>query len=179
MYIESDRLRLEPVLEEDFEKIMEWMNDLELTKYMQKPYFQTWKSMYDYCNAMQEPNMWLKIIVKDTGVHIGNISLKDNSAQKYYSEISIIIGDKSLHGKGYASEAIQALTDYCFKVRDIHCIQAGTVIDNLSCMKTFIKAGYKVDATLPERVYCHGLWRDIAILSKIRRQYDSRTKVLH
>ena len=165
--LETARTNLIPITPDDFALSMQWLNNPELTRWMQKPYFQTYKSMYKYFEAMQEPHLWLAIKTK-SGVHIGNISLKDNSADKYYSEISIIIGDTKYHGKGYASEAIKALTDYCFRVRGIHCIQAGAVSLNAACIRAFTHVGYEIETTLAQRVYCDGNWQNLVILSKFK-----------
>ena len=171
MYLIGERIDLVPITENDFELSMQWLNDLEVTKYMQKPYFQTHKSMCAYLDAMKEPNLWLKIFV-ETVKHIGNISLRDNSANKYYSEISVMIGDKDSWCCGYATEAIELLTDYCFRVRNIHKLRAGAVVDNIGCIKAFTKAGYTKETIEKEAVFAQGKFRDIVIMTYLKKDWE-------
>ena len=172
MYLIGSRIELIPNTEENFVSSMAWLNDLEVTKYMQKPYFQTFKSMYAYLEAMKAPNLWMGIYT-ETGKHIGNISLKDNSANKYYSEISVMIGNKDEWGKGYATEAITLLTDYCFRVRNIHKLRAGAVVDNVGCIKAFTNAGYRKETIEAEAVFCEGKFRDIVIMSYLKKEWEA------
>jgi RimJ/RimL family protein N-acetyltransferase len=109
------------------------------------------------------------IAVSAADMHIGNISLRDNSADKYYSEISIMIGDKQHWGKGYATEAIKLLTDYCFRVRNIHKVMAGAVSCNYFCIKAFESAGYLQETLELDSVFADGEYRNVVRLSKFKK----------
>jgi ribosomal-protein-alanine N-acetyltransferase len=178
----SERIYLRLVTPDDFERSMQWLNDQEVTRWMQKPYPMTYEKMYAYLTAMKEPNLYLAICLKVKGVtrmthkgvveydiHIGNISLRDNSADKYYSEISIMIGDKQQWGKGYAVEAIKLLTDYCFRVRNIHKVMAGAVSCNYACIKAFESAGYLQETLELDSVFADGEYRNVVRLSKFKK----------
>ena len=170
----SERLYLRLVTPDDFERSMRWLNDQEVTRWMQKPYPMTYEKMYAYFNAMKEPNLYLAICTKDDafplyGLYIGNISLRDNSADKYYSEISIMIGDKEQWGNGYAAEAIVLLTDYCFRKRNIHKVMAGAVSCNYACIKAFESAGYLQETLELDSVFADGEYRNVVRLSKFKK----------
>ena len=164
----SERLYLRLVTPDDFERSMQWLNDQEVTRWMQKPYPMTYEKMYDYLNAMKEPNLYLAICLQNDK-HIGNISLRDNSSDKYYSEISIMIGNKDCHGMGYGTEAIQTLTDYCFRKRNIHKVMAGAVSCNYACIKSFEKAGYLQETLELDSVFADGEYRNVVRLSKFKK----------
>lgn len=170
----GERIYLRLITPDDFGRSMEFLNDQQVTQYMQKPYPQTIESMESYYKAMQKPNLYLAICLIDTDIHVGNISLRDNSADKYYSEISIVIGDKEQWGKGYGTEAIKLLIDHCFRKRDIHKLRAGAVFQNKGCIKAFLNAGFNLESHEFEAVYSDGAWRDIAIMSMFKKDWEGR-----
>ncbi len=174
-FLIGERIYLRAIEPDDFEKIIGWLSDQENTKYMQHGiYPATMAEMEAYLKTMQKPNLYLAICLKkNPEKHIGNMTLYNNSQNKYYSEISIIIGDKEARGKGYAVEAIKLLIDHCFKKMDIHCLQAGAAETNTACICAFIKAGYKLEGKWRERVYSEGNWRDIAIMSILKNEWEA------
>jgi RimJ/RimL family protein N-acetyltransferase len=175
----GERIYLRLITPDDFERSMDWLNDQGLTRWMQKPYPQTLESMESYYKSMQNPNLYLAICLKEPDCesfdnrtiesesHIGNISLRDNSADKYYSEISIIIGEEQ--GKGYGTEAIKLLTEYCFKKRNIHKIMAGAVSCNYGCIKAFQKAGYIQESCELDGIFADGEYRNVVRMSIFKK----------
>lgn len=174
VFLPGDRIYLRKVEETDFSRSMEWLNDQETTRWMQNGIFpKTEKNMKAYYNSMQEPNLYLAIILKGQNRHIGNISLKNNKQSGYHSEVTIIIGDKSMWGKGYATEAIKMLSDHCFRRMDIHKLKAGAVVDNEACIKAFQKAGFTKEGTERQAVYSDGKYRDIHILTVLKTEWEA------
>jgi len=170
-FLRSKRLELRLVEDVDLWWSMNWLNDQEVTKWMQKPYPQTKESMEAYAKSMQDPHLYLAIYPSKTE-YIGNISLRDNRSYNYHSEISIMIGDKAAWGYGYATEAIALLTDYCFRVRNIHKLRAGAVVDNIGCVKAFVNAGYRKETIEEQAVYANGKYRDIVIMSYLKNDWE-------
>jgi ribosomal-protein-alanine N-acetyltransferase len=174
IFLTGERLYLRLVEKTDIPTSIEWLNDQETTKWMQNGlYPKTEKEMLAYYNSMQKPNLYLAIILKDGNRYIGNISLKNNSQNGYYSEVSIIIGDKSAWGKGYAPEAISLLAVHCFKRLNIHKLKAGAVVNNTACIRAFVRAGFHVEGTEREAVYSEGKFRDISVLALIRSDMEA------
>ena len=164
-YIEGKRVSLRLMEEADYWGTIGWLNDQEVTRWMQKPYPQTEQSMKAYAESMKDPNLYLAIYLNGQNKHIGNISMRDNRDYNYHSEISIVIGDKSEWGKGYATDAIKLLTDYCFNTRNIHKLRAGAVVCNEGCIKAFVGAGFRKETIESEAVYAQGKFRDIVIMT--------------
>ena len=64
------------------------------------------------------------VFLKDTDEHIGNASLNCIDELNKSAEVSIMIGDKTIWGKGYGSEIIQLLTDFAFEKLKLHRVWA-------------------------------------------------------
>lgn len=98
------------------------------------------------------------------GVYVGNISITNLDTLNRTAKISIFIWEQD---KGYGSKAIEALTEHLFKRLNIHRVEAQTYARNIPCIKSFEKAGYKLEAILKEAIYMEGGYNDIAVLKKL------------
>lgn len=67
-----------------------------------------------------------KIICNNSNCHIGNIKIGPINPHHNYADISYFIGEKSLWGKGIATEAIQLILKYAFEELKLHKVTAGT-----------------------------------------------------
>ena len=71
-------------------------------------------------------------------------------------EVGIMIGDRDSWGKGYASEAIKALSSYAFESLNLKKLTAGMYKENLGSQKAFLRSGFSVEGELvSERCYKH------------------------
>lgn len=58
--------------------------------------------------------------------------------------------DPAHHGKGYATEAIEQLTRYCFSCTNIARLQAQVLPENAASIRVLEKTGFTHEVTLPE-----------------------------
>lgn len=56
--------------------------------------------------------------------HIGNIALDTLDPKNKSGEISIMIGDRSVWGKGFATEAISVVSEFAFQLLGLHRLWA-------------------------------------------------------
>ncbi|MEM6428421.1 MAG: GNAT family N-acetyltransferase [Deinococcota bacterium] len=76
----------------------------------------------------------------DYGEYIGTIELYDLSRRS--ATLGIIIGERRYWGKGYGSEAIQALLHHAFTELKLDEIRLHTFADNLRAQACFKKVGF-------------------------------------
>lgn len=111
---------------------------------------QSW--IYDSC--------YLGIFLKENNELIGRIELchmswwDNNTGELAYKII------KKFRRKGFATEAIKILIDYCFKKLKYRKIYADTDQYNIPSQKTLIKAGFKLEGRIRERRKIKGKWLD-------------------
>ncbi len=136
--IESPRLNIVNFTGDHItDKYIAWLNDKELTRYSRHRYTKhTKKSCEDYLKSFQEtPNFFWAIIAKDnTYGHIGNINAYVDLVHTT-ADIGILIGEKSIHGKGFGLEAWMAVCDFLLEKQHIRKVTGGT----LSCNKPMIR----------------------------------------
>ncbi len=83
----------------------------------------------------------MAIRLKDSGVFIGHMGLKNGKLEKDGS-IELYFGlSKKFWNKGYGTEALKATISFCFDKIEIHRIFAGCDIDNLASASIVETAG--------------------------------------
>lgn len=154
--ITIDNIELRPLYEDNVtEEYVSWLNDHEITKYTEARYcHHTLKSVRDFvrrCN-LSDTVVFLGIFYE--GRHIGNIKSDINHLHKN-AGIGIIIGDRTLHGKGIGTSVITAFCDYLASDHKIYKINAGAYASNVSSIKVFQKAGFDIEYTKCKHIINH------------------------
>jgi RimJ/RimL family protein N-acetyltransferase len=80
--------------------------------------------------------------------HLGNIRLGPISWIHRRSEISLIIGEQTHWGKGYATEVIRRVTDFAHSELKLIKLVARIYAGNIPSRRAFLRAGYVEEARL-------------------------------
>jgi len=142
------------------ETYLSWLNNAEVNKYLEVRSAgvkdtQELAKYIESVNASDE-SLMLGIFLKEDELHIGNIKLGPIVTAHKRSEIGFLIGDKSCWGKGYATEAIKAISRYGIEELGLDKITGGCYENNLGSVKALLKAGFKHEATIPSHVVFEG-----------------------
>lgn len=73
---------------------------------------------------------------------IGCIDLFDFDPNNQRAGIGILIADELHRGKGYASEALEILCNYCFSILHLHQLYCNINADNIKSIHLFTKIGF-------------------------------------
>jgi RimJ/RimL family protein N-acetyltransferase len=144
LIIETQRLKIMPFSEEHLtEEYVRWLNDPEVVRYSEQRHHrhslescrEYWKSFIDSPHFF-----WAILKTGNEPEHIGNINayIDENNL---VADIGILIGKKSVWGKGYGFEAWNAVCDYLFKVVRVRKITAGTMAINHGMIRLMEKSG--------------------------------------
>jgi ribosomal-protein-alanine N-acetyltransferase len=105
-------------------------------------------------------NYLFAIIETSTQKHIGNIKLGPTNRHHHYADVSYFIGERAAWGKGYATEAIQLVTQFAFEKLDLHRVQAGVYASNVASAKALEKAGFELEAVFKQQLWSGSEWED-------------------
>jgi len=154
--LETSRLYLRPLTKSDVNfRYVAWLNDKQVNKYLESRLSRySMEDLIEYIGAVNKKKtaIMFGLFIKETGKHIGNIKIDDINLYHLNATIGILLGEKSEWGKGYASEAITAVTKFCFSQLELKKICAGCYESNLGSKKAFEKVGYKVEGFLRGQV---------------------------
>jgi len=89
------------------------------------------------------------------------------------AEIGYWIG-KPWWGRGYATEAVGALIDYCFSVAGFERVTCGHFVDNPASARVIAKLGFRFIGT--ERVWCEARQTEVETLKYERLRQDGVAK---
>lgn len=168
LYISGNTIYLRKLCLQDANKdYCNWLNDPRVNRFLESRY-QRWTvtKIKEYVKDINSSrsNLFLAIIRKDHGRHIGNIKLGPVNLRHKHCVIGIIIGDKSSWGKGFATEAIKLAKDYAFKTLKLQKLNAGVYSQNIGSLKAFQKAGFSVEGVQKKQYYCEGRYVDSILL---------------
>ncbi|MBR9977610.1 MAG: GNAT family N-acetyltransferase [Bacteroidetes bacterium] len=133
--ISSDRLLIRPLRIEDSRQVYAYRSNPDVVRY------QMWcpTSEQEVKRFIREqrglapgmPGIWYQFAIIESGNDrlIGDCGVLVPIDEPDVAELGLTLHPES-QGKGFATEALQALIDYCFHTLHVHCIIARTHPDN-------------------------------------------------
>ena len=142
--IDSSRIKLIPFGKEQLtEDYLSWLNDKETMRYSDQRFKNhSMESCREYWKSFNDsPNEFWAIIYKNEGhnKHVGNLTITIDPIH-LDADISILIGNRNVWGKGLGLEAWNAMIKYLFEKKQIEKVTAGTLITNKAMLKIMQKS---------------------------------------
>lgn len=165
IFIEGTRISLRPLVLKDLEgDYISWLNDPEVSAFNSHHTFPyTIEAARAYINDVKDlkRDLVLAIVTKESGRHIGNISLQNIDYISRTAEYAIMIGDKEYWGKGIATEASGLILAHGFNALNLHRIYCGTSNKNIAMQKTALALGFVQEGVRREAFFKSGEYVDI------------------
>jgi ribosomal-protein-alanine N-acetyltransferase len=137
-------------------RYLEWMSDPEILRFLEARFFSPIKinELISFVNRANLSNneVLAGIFIKDSGLHIGNIKIGPICKNHNRADLGFLIGDRSVWGMGYATEAIRAFTKFSFFEFRLAKITAACYLGNQGSASALIKAGFKQEGILSNHV---------------------------
>lgn len=172
----GERIYLSPKSceEEDIIKFTEWMNDFEITDYINNSSMLfSYESEKEWviASAKKSSPGNFNIIDLNTNRLIGSIGLEKFENVSRSAILGVFIGDNKYRSNGYGTEAIKLLLEYGFKYLNLHSIKL-TVLDvNVRAYKCYIKCGFKETGRDRETVYLNGKYHDLIHMDILESEF--------
>jgi [ribosomal protein S5]-alanine N-acetyltransferase len=173
--MESERIRLRPVLLSDADDMYEYNSDEETTRFIYDQHTdlnQTKKMIENY--YMKEPNGMYAIVLKETDKMIGTIEFRihewNNSGELGFTLNS------HFWGKGYMTEAGKLILELAFHTLALDRVYAGHDIRNGASGKLLGRLGMTYEGTLRRDQMVKGALTDTAHYSILKEEYLGSTK---
>ena len=128
------------------ENYVYWLNDYSITKFTEQKYFKhTFDSIKEFVTQKYESENDLLFGIFVKGKHIGNIKLGPINFYHLSAEVSFLIGEKKLWGKGIASVCTSTIVQYAVAQLGLKKITAGYYENNTGSAKVFQKCGFIIE----------------------------------
>lgn len=170
----SERLTLRP-LSSDFcsSRYVDWMNDPEVTKFMESGGGYTIKKLEKFLKEVENNQiLFWAILIKGTNKHIGNIKIDPVNMRHLTAEYGIMMGDREEWGKGYATEASQAVIEFCFDEIQLRKITLGVVKNHTAAVKMYQKIGFEVEGDLKKQVVYEDQYFDVLRMARFNKSIN-------
>jgi RimJ/RimL family protein N-acetyltransferase len=166
-FIPGNRLYLRPLELDDGPRVVEWMNDREVLRYLTKTIPINTFREEEFLRTLykDEKNLHLGIVVRDDHRLIGRVSLVKIDLISRTAELSLLIGDRSAWGKGYGLEADALMIRYGFDFLNLHKVYAYVLEGHLNSVRILEENGLKREGVLREHIYRDGRYHNVLLYS--------------
>lgn len=136
-----ERIRLRALEPQDVATLYQWENDTAIwvASNTQVPFSKFVLEQYiaaSHLDLHTNKQLRLMITTKE-GLDVGAIDLFDFDSQHQRAGIGILVAEKMDRGKGYATEALNLLIQYCFTQLHLHQLYCNITIDNEASIQLF------------------------------------------
>ncbi|SFQ41281.1 ribosomal-protein-alanine N-acetyltransferase [Psychrobacillus psychrotolerans] len=173
--LETERLILRKVTEEDIEDMYLYGSDEEVSKYV------TWNThetiadtkgfvefvLNKYENKQVSP--W-GIEYKENGKFIGTIDFVWWQPNHKIAEIGYVIS-KDYWGKGLTTEVAKELVKFGFEEMDLVRVQARCDVENIASARVMEKAGMTLEGIIRKGIFVKGEHRDLKMYSILKEEF--------
>ena len=173
--LRGDHIRLRPVQERDLEDLYSMMNNLE---YRGAFFPLGLHSEPKFRREFDEHGYWGKdegmlLVVDPDDEIVGEIEFFPITHYLVGFELSYLIFGEEHAGKGYATEAVQLLTEYLFARLRTNRLQLNIHPDNEPSRRVATKAGYTLEGVMRGCWFHGGTYHDLEIWSILRDELGS------
>jgi len=171
--LETERLQLRRVANDDVNEIFALRSDKETMKYIPRPLVKTKEDALEHIALIDskiENNEGINwaITLKNDPKLIGLIGHYRIKPEHYRAEIGYMLLPE-YHGKGIITEAIKEVVKYGFETMKLHSIEAVIDPENFISEKVLLKNGFVKEAHLRENECFEGRFLDTVIYSILNK----------
>jgi RimJ/RimL family protein N-acetyltransferase len=124
-----------------------WLNDPEIVRFSEQRHRRhDIESCRTYVDSFDHLDAHLWAICTSEGSHVGNISAH-RDLPNCTVDVGILIGEKSMHGRGFGTQAWRAVCDWLI-ASGARKVTAGAMEVNLPMLKVFERCGMIIEARL-------------------------------
>jgi len=174
--LNGERVSLVPFEESYLDLVRAWRSDPEVTRYWistAAPTEDQMRAWLEY-NRRRRTLTWL--IRDETGQPIGYTNLFDLHPLHRRAEVSLMIGDKSRWGQGYATEALRTLLRHAFASPadgglGLHKVYLEVFAENTPARRAYARCGFVEEGVRREDMFRDGAWHDHITMSILDREF--------
>tara|TARA_Y100001947_G_scaffold43741_1_gene36298 strand:+ start:20 stop:595 length:576 start_codon:yes stop_codon:yes gene_type:complete len=172
--LQGRTVALRPFLPGDIhERYLDWLADPEVNRYSQRlgaprPSAEEARA---YLSGLGDGEVVLGIHHPEYG-HVGNVKYGPIDTANKRADISILIGERSVWGKGVGSEAIYLVSKYLFRQCGVNRVDAGS--RNPAFIRAVEKLGWTIEGILRQRIATPDGYKDYTLLAQLADEFSIR-----
>jgi RimJ/RimL family protein N-acetyltransferase len=182
--IKGDGIRFRGIEREDLPSFVKWLNDPEIRRGLalslplslaqEEEWFADLSKGSEYerplaIEIQPDPN-------KDHWVFVGNCGLIGIDWQNRHAEMGIHIGEKEYWNKGFGTKAMLLLCKHGFDNLNLHRLWLRVFESNQRAIRSYEKAGFKLEGRYREAQFVEGKYEDVIIMSMLQSEWQGEKK---
>jgi [ribosomal protein S5]-alanine N-acetyltransferase len=166
--LRSERLVLERFTPEFItDAYVRWMNDPEVRRWLVSGAAgETTRADLQAYVASIPPDA-IQFAMLHQGTHIGNIKIYDWDPEHRRMEVGYLVGERECWGRGFATEAVRRVVDFCFDDLRLHKMTSGCFAGHEASARVLMKAGFTLEGTLRDHFLIAGRWIDFRRFGRV------------
>ena len=173
--VEGEKIVLRSISEDDVtQRYLNFLNDKVVTKFldagMKEHSIDELKS-YVKDKISKKDCIFLAVIDKESGMHIGNVKIEPLDYENRKAEIGIMVGDQNFWGKGYGTEAMRIAVKFCFHDLNLNRVTLGVIADNIQAIKAYKNVGFVQEGFFREDVVRNGKKYDRILMGLLKKEF--------
>jgi RimJ/RimL family protein N-acetyltransferase len=178
--IPGEHINLRAVERNDAPLVQRWLNDPQVMRGW------GWSApARSFQGVAQEIEDWLAqeiahgrptALLAETldGEPIGLVILRVDRQEAHSVELSLLVGDSSLWGRGYGRDILQTSLDACFDGWGIHRVSVRVEDDNDRAVSLYRRAGFSAEGRLRQAAFRDGRRSDILLFGLLAPEWRSQ-----
>jgi len=171
--LEGKLVRLRAIEEADLPLFHKWINDPEVTQFLQAYLPVPLKNEQEWFDKARKDSSSVYFSVEDKKSRklIGICSLHKLHPANRSAEFGIFIGDTRFWNKGYGTEAGKLCLAYGFDTLNLHRVGSSAISYNPRSIRMHEKLGFKKEGAKREEIYRKGKCWDLVMLGLLRDEF--------
>lgn len=165
------KITLRPLEPSDIELLYQWENNIEIWEVSntKTPFSKHILAQYmvEAAKDIYETKQLRFIIQNENHEPVGAIDLFDFEPYHLRAGVGILIHIKTDRNKGYATDALEALSNYSVEILGLKQLYANIAIDNINSIHLFEKSGFKQVGIKKEWIKTISGWKDEILFQKM------------
>jgi len=175
MYI-GEKVKLREYRSDDLVKAQAFINDVEVKQMLHPgiPYLYTYQDEENWFETISATNDVYSFAIEtlDGKEYIGGCGINNVDWKNSIVEVGIFIGDKSLWGNGYGTDAMKVLVGFIFDQMNINKIKLKVFSFNERAIKIYENCGFKKEAILRQEIFRNGRYHDDVVMGLLKEEYS-------
>lgn len=115
----------------------------------------------------------IETIIDESKLDIGTVFLKNIDEMSRKAEFGIFIGEPKARGRGLSSSIVKATLEIAFKEIHLNKVYLTVFSNNVAAIRSYEKAGFKVDGILRQDFFDGERFIDVVIMSILSTEYTN------
>lgn len=161
-------VRLKPFEREDALLALEWVNDEELARAVDRALPVTRIEHERWHEALISRPDAVTFAVALDQQPVGVCGLKNQHPRARHAELWIYLGRPEARGRGHGAEAVRLLADFGFRRLNLNRIYLYVAHDNEPALRAYRRCGFREEGRLREHMYRDGAYVDALLMGLLR-----------